>query len=174
MDVGKDIFVVILIYLVGCFIIKQISVLIVKVFEKWKIEISVQIFLKSLVKILLNMVFVFVIISKLGVEMISFVVFLVLVGVVVGMVFFGNFFNFVGGLIIFVFKLFKVGDYIDGFGVSGIIKEIQIFYIIFFIFDNWMIYVFNGMFSGNVVINYSKQEMCCVEWVFGVEYGEDV
>ncbi len=72
MDAGKDIFVAILIYSVGRFIIKQISVLIAKVLEKRKIETSVQTFLKSLVKILLNMVLAFAIISKLGVETTSF------------------------------------------------------------------------------------------------------
>ena len=124
MDAGKDIFVAILIYSVGRFIIKQISVLIAKVLEKRKIETSVQTFLKSLVKILLNMVLAFAIISKLG--------------------------------------------------VSGTIKEIQIFHTILSTLDNRMIYVPNGMLSGNAVINYSKQEMRRVEWVFGVEYGEDV
>ena len=154
MDAGKDIFVAILIYSIGRFIIRQISILIAKVLEKRKIEVSVQTFLKSLVKILLNMVLAFAIISKLGVETTSS--------------------NFAGGLIILVFKPFKVGDYIDGPGVSGTIKEIQIFHTILSTLDNRMIYVPNGMLSGNAVTNYSKQEMRRVEWVFGVEYGEDV
>ena len=171
MDAGKDIFVAILIYSVGRFIIKQISVLIAKVLEKRKIETSVQTFLKSLVKILLNMVLAFAIISKLGVETTSFAALLASAGVAVGMALSGNLSNFAGGLIILVFKPFKVGDYIDGPGVSGTIKEIQIFHPIL---DNRMIYVPNGMLSGNAVINYSKQEMRRVEWVFGVEYGEDV
>ena len=72
MDAGKDIFVAILIYSIGRFIIRQISILIAKVLEKRKIEVSVQTFLKSLVKILLNMVLAFAIISKLGVETTSF------------------------------------------------------------------------------------------------------
>ena len=172
MDAGKDIFVAILIYSVGRFIIKQISVLIAKVLEKRKIETSVQTFLKSLVKILLNMVLAFAIISKLGVETTSFAA--LLAGVAVGMALSGNLSNFAGGLIILVFKPFKVGDYIDGPGVSGTIKEIQIFHTILSTLDNRMIYVPNGMLSGNAVINYSKQEMRRVEWVFGVEYGEDV
>ncbi len=114
MDVGKDIFVAILIYSVGRFIIKQISVLIAKVLEKRKIETSVQTFLKSLVKILLNMVLAFAIISKLGVETTSFAALLASAGVAVGMALSGNLSNFAGGLIILVFKPFKVGDYIDG------------------------------------------------------------
>ena len=175
MDAGKDIFVAILIYSVGRFIIKQISVLIAKVLEKRKIETSVQTFLKSLVKILLNMVLAFaIIISKLGVETTSFAALLASAGVAVGMALSGNLSNFAGGLIILVFKPFKVGDYIDGPGVSGTIKEIQIFHTILSTLDNRMIYVPNGMLSGNAVINYSKQEMRRVEWVFGVEYGEDV
>lgn len=173
MDAGKDIFVAILIYSVGRFIIKQISVLIAKVLEKRKIETSVQTFLKSLVKILLNMVLAFAIISKLGVETTSFAALLASAGVAVGMALSGNLSNFAGGLIILVFKPFKVGDYIDGPG-SGTIKEIQIFHTILSTLDNRMIYVPNGMLSGNAVINYSKQEMRRVEWVFGVEYGEDV
>ena len=159
MDAGKDIFVAILIYSVGRFIIKQISVLIAKVLEKRKIETSVQTFLKSLVKILLNMVLAFAIISKLGVETTSFAALLASAGVAVGMALSGNLSNFAGGLIILVFKPFKVGDYIDGPGVSGTIKEIQIFHTILSTLDNRMIYVPNGMLSGNAVINYSKQEM---------------
>ena len=110
MDAGKDIFVAILIYSVGRFIINQISVLIAKVLEKRKIETSVQTFLKSLVKILLNMVLAFAIISKLGVETTSFAALLASAGVAVGMALSGNLSNFAGGLIILVFKPFKVGD----------------------------------------------------------------
>lgn len=116
----------------------------------------------------------FAIISKLGVETTSFAALLASAGVAVGMALSGNLSNFAGGLIILVFKPFKVGDYIDGPGVSGTIKEIQIFHTILSTLDNRMIYVPNGMLSGNAVINYSKQEMRRVEWVFGVEYGEDV
>ena len=84
MDAGKDILVAILIYSVGRFIIKQIGVLIAKVLEKRKIETSVQTFLKGLVKILLNMVLAFAIISKLGVETTGFAALLASAGVAVG------------------------------------------------------------------------------------------
>lgn len=107
MDAGKDILVAILIYSVGRFIIKQISVLIAKVLEKRKIETSVQTFLKSLVKILLNMVLAFAIISKLGVETTSFAALLASAGVAVGMALSGNLSNFAGGLIILVSSLSK-------------------------------------------------------------------
>ena len=174
MDAGKDILIAFLIYVIGRFIIKQISALVAKLFEKRKIETSVQTFLKSLIKILLNMILAFAIIGKLGVETTSFAALLASAGVAVGMALSGNLSNFAGGLIILVFKPFKVGDYIDGPGVSGTIKEIQIFHTILSTLDNRMIYVPNGSLSGNAVTNYSKQDKRRVEWVFGVEYGEDV
>ena len=173
MDAGKDILIAILIYVIGRFIIKQISALVARILEKRKIETSVQTFLKSLIKILLNMILAFAIIGKLGVEPTSFAALLASAGVAVGMALSGNLSNFAGGLIILIFKPFKVGDYIDGPGVSGTIKEIQIFHTILSTLDNRMIYVPNGSLSGNAVTNYSKQDKR-VEWVFGVEYGEDV
>lgn len=85
----------------------------------------------------------------------------------------GNLSNFAGGLIILVFKPFKVGDYIDGQNASGTVKEIQIFHTILSTVDNKIIYVPNGSLSSNAIVNYSKQETRRAEWVFGVEYGED-
>ena len=168
MDAGKDILIAILIYVIGRFIIKQISALVARILEKRKIETSVQTFLKSLIKILLNMILAFAIIGKLGVETTSFAALLASAGVAVGMALSGNLSNFAGGLIILIFKPFKVGDYIDGPGVSGTIKEIQIFHTILSTLDNRMIYVPNGSLSGNAVTNYSKQDKR------RVEYGEDV
>ena len=158
MDAGKDILIAILIYVIGRFIIRQISALVARILEKRKIETSVQTFLKSLIKILLNMILAFAIIGKLGVETTSFAALLASAGVAVGMALSGNLSNFAGGLIILIFKPFKVGDYIDGPGISGTIKEIQIFHTILSTLDNRMIYVPNGSLSGNAVTNYSKQD----------------
>ena len=173
MDAGKDILIAILIYVIGRFIIKQISALVARILEKRKIETSVQTFLKSLIKILLNMILAFAIIGKLGVETTSFAALLASAGVAVGMALSGNLSNFAGGLIILIFKPFKVGDYIDGPGVSGTIKEIQIFHTILTTGDNKVIYIPNGAMSSGVVTNYNTQTTRRVEWIVGVDYGED-
>ncbi len=173
-EVGKDILAAIIIYIIGRFIIKQISRLVSKILEKRKLEISVQTFLKSLLSILLNLILAFAIVSKLGVETTSFAAILASAGVAIGMALSGNLSNFAGGLIILVFKPFKVGDYIDGpNSASGTVKEIQIFHTILATTDNRIIFVPNGALSSNAITNYSKQEMRRAEWVFGVEYGED-
>lgn len=172
-EIGKSILGAILIYIVGRFIIKQINRLVSKVLEKRKFEISVQTFLKSLLSLLLNLILAFAIIAKLGVETTSFAAILASAGVAIGMALSGNLSNFAGGLIILVFKPFKVGDYIDGQNASGTVKEIQIFHTILSTVDNKIIYVPNGSLSSNAIVNYSKQETRRAEWVFGVEYGED-
>ena len=173
MDVGKSIIGAIILYVVGRFIIKQINTLIAKILEKRKLEISVQTFLKSLVSILLNLILAFAIVSKLGVETTSFAALLASAGVAIGMALSGNLSNFAGGLIILVFKPFKVGDVIDAQGVCGAVKEILIFHTILSTPDNRIIYIPNGALSSNTIINLSKEDIRRAEWDFGVEYGQD-
>ncbi len=84
-EVGKDVIGALLIYIIGRFIIKQISRLLAKLLEKRKLEVSVQTFLKSLVNLFLNMVMAFAIIGKLGVETTSFAALLASAGVAIGM-----------------------------------------------------------------------------------------
>ena len=172
-SIGKDVIGALLIYIIGRFIIKQISRLLAKLLEKRKLEVSVQTFLKSLVNLLLNMVMAFAIIGKLGVETTSFAALLASAGVAIGMALSGNLSNFAGGLIILVFKPFRVGDYIDGPGASGTVNEIQIFHTIIATTDNRIVFVPNGQMSSNAVTNYSKMSTRRLEWTFGVEYGED-
>lgn len=172
-EVGKDVIGALLIYIIGRFIIKQISRLLAKLLEKRKLEVSVQTFLKSLVNLLLNMVMAFAIIGKLGVETTSFAALLASAGVAIGMALSGNLSNFAGGLIILVFKPFRVGDYIDGPSASGTVNEIQIFHTIIATTDNRIVFVPNGQMSSNAVTNYSKMSTRRLEWTFGVEYGED-
>lgn len=172
-DAGKDILIAVLIYVIGRFIIKYINKLVAKIMEKRKLETSVQTFLRSLLNILLNLILAFAIIGKLGVETTSFarVIGFCRCGYRYGLS--GNLSNFAGGLIILVFKPFKVGDYIEGAGVSGTVQEIQIFHTILVTPDNRVIFAPNGSLSSNAVINYSKKDIRRVDFTFGVEYNED-
>ena len=85
----------------------------------------------------------------------------------------GNLQNFAGGLIILLFKPFKVGDYIEAQGTGGTVKEIQIFHTILATPDNKMVYIPNGSLSSGAVTNFSRQTTRRVDWTFGVDYGED-
>ena len=113
------------------------------------------------------------VVGVLGVQTSSFAALLASAGVAVGMALSGNLSNFAGGLIILVFKPYKVGDFIEAQDVSGTVREIQIFHTVLVTTDNKVIYIPNGSMSSGVVINYSYQTVRRVEWTFGVEYGSD-
>ena len=119
LNAGKNLLVAILIYIVGRFIIKYVLKLVAGILKKRNVEASVQTFLRSFLSIILSLILAFAIIAKLGVETTSFAALLASAGVAIGMALSGNLSNFAGGLIVLMFKPFKVGDYIEGAGVSG-------------------------------------------------------
>ena len=96
------------------------------------------------------------------------------VGVAVGMALSGNLSNFAGGVIILVFRPYKVGDYIEAStGASGTVTDIQIFHTVLTTPDNKVIFAPNGAMSSAVVTNYSRKETRRLDFTFGVEYGTD-
>ena len=80
--------------------------------------------------------------------------------------------NFAGGVMILLFKPFKVGDFIEAQGQSGTVKEIQIFNTIMATADNKVIIIPNGGLSTGIMKNYSKEATRRVDWEFGISYGE--
>ena len=168
---GERILIATLVFIVGRFLISMLNRFVGRLMDRRKVDISIKTFVKSLVNILLTILLIISVVGALGVETTSFAALLASAGVAVGMALSGNLQNFAGGLIVLLFKPYKVGDWIESQGVSGTVKEIQIFHTILSTLDNRMIYVPNGSLSGNAVTNYSKQDKRRVEWVFGVEYG---
>lgn len=130
--------------------------------------------MRSLVNILLTVLLVISVVSALGINTTSFAALLASAGVAVGMALSGNLQNFAGGLIILLFKPYKVGDWIEAQGVQGTVKEIQIFHTLLTMSDNKVVYIPNGSMSTAVVINYSRNETRRLEWTIGIDYGEDV
>ena len=141
--------------------------------EKRKVDASIQSFVKSLVNILLTVLLIIAVIGKLGVETTSFAALLASAGVAIGMALSGNLQNFAGGLIVLLLRPYKVGDLIESQGVTGTVREIQIFHTILVTGDNKVIYIPNGALSSGTVTNYSRESTRRVEWVIGVEYGEN-
>ena len=125
----------IIIFVVGRFLISFIKKVLSRVLEKRHIDAGVQTFVKSLVNILLTILLIIAVIGKLGVETTSFAALLASAGVAIGMALSGNLQNFAGGLIVLLFRPFKVGDWIESQGVSGTVREIQIFHTILCHYD---------------------------------------
>lgn len=173
-DMGGRIIGALIVFIIGRFLVALLNRMVSKLLDKRKVEVSVKTFVKSLVNILLIVLLIVAVVSKLGVETTSFAALLASAGVAIGMALSGNLQNFAGGLVILLFKPYKVGDWIETFqGVSGTVKEIQIFHTILTTADNKLIYIPNGSLSNGVVTNFSHQETRRVEWIVGVDYGED-
>lgn len=171
---GKNILMAVVVYIVGRFIVSMINKLVANMLEKRKVEATIQTFLKSLINILLMILLIVSVVSALGVNTTSFAALLASAGVAIGMALSGNLQNLAGGLIILLFKPYKVGDWIEAQGTSGSVSEIQIFHTILTTADNKVVYIPNGSLSSGVVVNYSRKDTRRIEWVIGVDYGEDV
>lgn len=170
---GKSILIALLIYVVGRFLIKVVQRVINGMLTRRKVEVSVQTFLGSLVNILLNILLVISVVGALGVNTTSFAALLASAGVAIGMALSGNLQNFAGGLLILLFKPYKIGDWVEAQGVSGTVKEIQIMHTLLVTGDNKVVYVPNGAMSSGVITNYNNMETRRVEWIIGVEYNTD-
>lgn len=173
-DAGKSILLAIAIYIAGRFIINLINRLVRQMLERKNVDPTIQSFLKSFVSILLNVLLIITVISALGVNTTSFAALLASVGVAAGMALSGNLQNLAGGLIILLFKPFKVDDMIEAQGVMGKVKEIQIIHTILLTPDNKEIYLPNGALSSGSITNYNKMETRRVDFAVSVEYGTEV
>lgn len=171
---GERIPIAVIVFIVGRFLISLLNKFIRRLMDKRKVDVSIKTFVKSLVNILLTILLIISVVGALGVETTSFAALLASAGVAIGMALSGNLQNFAGGLVILLFKPYKVGDWIETQqGSSGTVKEIQIFHTILTTADNKLIYIPNGSLSSGVVTNYSHQETRRVEWIIGIDYGED-
>ena len=172
-DLGLKIIVALLVYWIGKFIVDFLYKLVRASLERRKIDESISSFTLSLVRMVLMFVLIITIIGVLGINTSSFVALFASAGVAVGMALSGTLQNFAGGVMILLFKPYKIGDWIEAAGVSGGVKEIQIFNTILTTGDNKLIIIPNGKLSNDMIINYSKAGTRRVDWTFSISYGDD-
>ena len=160
--------------IIGNFVIKFILNSFTKMLDKKNTDSSLKPFLRSLVGILLKTMLVISVLGMLGVQMTSFIAVLGAVGLAIGMALSGTLQNFAGGVMLLLFKPFKVGDYVAAQGHAGIVKEIQIFNTILLDLDNKTIIIPNGPLSTGSMVNYSTEPTRRVDFTFGIAYGDSV
>lgn len=174
---GKNIVVALIIYIVGKYLIGKITKVMRKVMQKRNIEPSLFTFLDSLVTICLYFVLAIAVIGVLGIETSSFVALFASAGVAVGLALSGTLQNFAGGVMILLFRPFRVGDVIEAQGFTGAVKQIQIFNTVLCTVDNQTIIIPNGGLSTGSIKNYTTQPHRRVDINVEVAYGtkpEDV
>lgn len=170
----KNLLVALLVYFIGKYIVKWITKLVSKMLKKSNVEPSLASFLKSIVSVVLWLCLIIVIISVLGIETSSFIALFASAGVAVGLALSGTLQNFAGGVMILLFKPFKVGDYIEAQGYEGTVKEIQIFNTIIRTNDAQTIIIPNGGLSTGSLKNYSSEKYRRVDLDFHFAYGADL
>ncbi len=164
----------ILVWIIGSWIIKFLINGLTRLMNNAKLDASLVPFLRSMSSILLKVLLAISVLGMLGVEMTSFIAILGAAGLAVGLALSGTLQNFAGGVMILIFKPYKVGDFIDSQGHKGTVREIQIFNTILKTPDNVTIIVPNGGLSTSSIVNYSTEDRRRVDWSFGIAYGDDV
>jgi len=169
----KNLIVACIVYYIGGWVIRKVVTLVTKIFEKRAIEPSLAGFLVSIVNVSLWLMLIIAIITILGIETSSFVALFTGAGMAIGMAMSGTLSNFSGGVMILLFKPYKVGEYIKAQGYEGIVREIQIFNTILTTVDNRTIIIPNGGLSTGSLENVSRQPYRRVDVSFDFAYGTD-
>ena len=170
----KNLIVAIIVYYVGSKLIKWISKLVTKALERSKVDRSLFSFLTSIVNVVLWFVLAIIIISIFGIETSSFIALFASAGVAIGMALSGTLSNFAGGVMVLLFKPYKVGDFIEAQGYMGTVKQIQIFNTIIRTNDAQTIIIPNGEMSTKSLKNYSTEKYRRVDLDFHFAYGADL
>lgn len=163
-----------LILFVGIYAIRLINRIITKVMVQRNLDPTLTKFLSDILIWALRILLFVTFISKLGIETSSFVAILGAMGLAVGLSLQGSLSNFAGGMLIIVFKPFKVGDTIEAQGVIATVSEIQIFVTKMLTANNQTVFVPNGALSNGTIINYSMQGERRADLTFAVSYDSDI
>jgi small conductance mechanosensitive channel len=171
---GPKVVLAIITLFVGLWIIKLFERTVTAIMNKKSVDVSLQTFFASLLSITLKVLLVISVASMVGIEMTSFIALLGAAGLAVGMALSGTLQNFAGGVMILIFRPFKVGDYIEAQGYAGTVNEIQIFNTILKTPDNKTIIIPNAPLSTGAMINYSAEPTRRVDLTIGISYDDDI
>lgn len=163
-----------LILFVGLYTIRLINRIIRKIMVKRNLDPTLTKFLADILLWALRILLFVTFISKLGIETSSFVAILGAMGLAIGLSLQGSLSNFAGGMLIIVFKPFKLGDTIEAQGVIGTVSEIQIFVTKILTANNQTVFVPNGALSNGNIMNYSMQGQRRADFSFAVSYDTDL
>jgi len=174
MSYGPKLILAIFTLVIGLYVIKALNIGLKKVLTKQKLDLSLISFLHALVASLLKVLLVLSVLSMVGVEVTSFIAFLGAAGLAVGLALQGSLQNFAGGVMIMLFKPYKVGDLISAQGYTGEVSEIQIFHTVLKTVENHTIVVPNSPLSTGSLINYSTEPHRRVDIVVPIANNADI
>ncbi|MEL6671819.1 MAG: mechanosensitive ion channel domain-containing protein [Bacteroidota bacterium] len=164
----------ILTLVIGFWVANRVASLVGKGIDKQGTDPSLSKFLKSLISVLFKALVVVAAAGMVGIETTSFIAILGAAGLAVGLALQGSLANFAGGVMILLFKPFKVGDLIEGQGHTGVVDEINIFVTTLVTPDNKRVIIPNGPLSNGDITNYSTLDKLRVDLTIGISYDADI
>jgi len=174
MEYGPKLLLAIVTLLIGMYVINTFVRFLKKTMVKRDVDPSLVPFTSSLANVVLKAMLLISVASMVGIQTTSFVAILGAAGLAVGLALQGSLANFAGGVLILLFKPFKVGDVIETQSFLGTVKGIQIFNTVMNTFDNKKIIIPNGAVASGPIINYSAEDIRRVDMEFGIGYGDDI
>ncbi len=174
MEYGPKLVLAIITLIVGLWIIKVFIKGLGKTLERSKTDASLKHFLLSMAEIFFKAMLIISVAGMIGIEMTSFIAVLGAAGLAVGLALQGSLANFAGGVLILLFKPYKIGDFIDGAGYAGTVSQVQVFNTILKTPDNKTIIIPNGVLSNASVTNFSTESKRRVDMTFGIGYSDDI
>ena len=174
LDFGIALLTALVIFYVGRIVVRMVTRGMRKVMDARQVDKTLVTFVSNLVNMILMVVVVIAAVGALGVQTTSFIAILGAAGLAVGLALQGSLSNFASGVLIIIFRPYKVGDWIEGAGVSGSVVEVQILTTILKTGDNKQVIVPNSQIMGSIITNYSANEQRRVDMVVGVSYEDDL
>ena len=164
----------IVLLIIGFWVIRRFVNLLGATLANADVDVSLTRFLQSLLSVGLKVLLLISAASMVGIATTSFVAVLGAAGLAIGLALQGSLANLAGGVLVLLFKPYRVGDFIEAQGVAGTVKEIQIFSTIINTTDNKVIIIPNGKLSNDVITNYSLEQTRRADWLFGISYTDDI
>jgi small conductance mechanosensitive channel len=174
LDYSPKLISAIILLIIGIYAIRFINKMVKKIMIKRNLDPTLSKFLADILIWVLRVLLFVSFISKLGIETSSFVAILGAAGLAVGLSLQGSLSNFAGGMLIILFKPFRVGDSIEAQGVIGTVTEIQIFITKLLSANNQTIFIPNGILSNGIITNFSVAGIRRVDLVFSLSYETDI
>lgn len=173
-DLVVKILIALLIYFIGRWFVRRIVRVMQRVCERREVDLSLQLFFKRVIEVVLYVGIVLTVIGVLGINTTSLVAMFASASLAVGMALSGTMQNFAGGVMIMMLRPYRIGDYVEAQGYDGVIKEVRLFNTVITTYDNKTIYIPNNMISSGIIKNYSQEPMRRVDWNITISYGDDV
>jgi small conductance mechanosensitive channel len=171
---GTKIIFALLVFLIGRLIAKLLIKGLEKVMVKGKVDQMLVSFLSNIAYTALLVVIVLAALEQLGVNTTSALAILGAAGLAVGLALKDSLASFAAGVMLIVFRPFKLGDFVEAGGVSGVVEEIRIFHTMLKTGDNRQITMPNAQVYGGTITNYSARETRRIDLVIGIGYGDDI